>query len=202
MSLAAETRQRIREHPFLRVALRAGVVNYSAAADFLDVDGEREAVATALRRYAGELPPFETEARDVRVRMRSEVGLRETASGAADSGDGGGNGTYGESDENGGDGEDGEGGTDVGDGEAFVSVGGRTLVPNGGSLTAVTATGEVDATALATALSRLSTADVVVEAAGVAGGTLVVVVPGRQGATALRTVESALDAVPAKGHNP
>ncbi|WP_306058120.1 DUF7523 family protein [Natronococcus wangiae] len=73
MSLASETRTAVDEHPFLVAALRAGVVNYTAAARYLDVDGEVDAVATAIRRYAEELPAFETDARDVRVRMESGI---------------------------------------------------------------------------------------------------------------------------------
>ncbi|WP_090385371.1 DUF7523 family protein [Natronobacterium texcoconense] len=74
MSLAARTRRAVEEHPFLVTALRAGVVNYTAAARFLDLEGDTDAVATALRRYAEELPAYETSARDVRVRMESGVG--------------------------------------------------------------------------------------------------------------------------------
>ncbi|MXV64379.1 hypothetical protein GS429_20370 [Natronorubrum sp. JWXQ-INN-674] len=86
MSLAAETRRAAESHPFLVAALRAGVVNYTAAARFLegegDVQGETDAIATALRRYAEELPDYERESRDVRVRMESGIGSVE--SGAAD----------------------------------------------------------------------------------------------------------------------
>lgn len=74
MSLAAETRRAVDRRPFLEAALRAGVVNYTAVARHLDVDGETDAVATALRRYAEELPAYETDSRDVRVRMESGVG--------------------------------------------------------------------------------------------------------------------------------
>ena len=77
MSLAERTRAAARDHPFLLDALRAGVVNYSAAARFLDVDGDEEAVATALRRYAEELPPFERTERNARVTMQRRVGLVE-----------------------------------------------------------------------------------------------------------------------------
>lgn len=73
MSLASETRRAVDEHPFLVAALRAGVVNYTAAARYLGVGGETDAVATAIRRYAEELPAYETEARDVRVRMESGI---------------------------------------------------------------------------------------------------------------------------------
>ncbi|WP_255170763.1 DUF7523 family protein [Natrononativus amylolyticus] len=71
MSLAAETRRAADSHPFLVAALRAGVVNYTAAARFLEVDGDPDAVATALRRYADELPAYEPPARDARVTMQS-----------------------------------------------------------------------------------------------------------------------------------
>lgn len=78
MSLAADTRQAVRDHPFVYEGLRAGVVNYSAAARFLDV-GETEAVAAALRRYAEQLPERESSeregsARELCVAMHSGVG--------------------------------------------------------------------------------------------------------------------------------
>ncbi|MHC3439061.1 DUF7523 family protein [Natrialbaceae archaeon A-gly3] len=74
MSLAAQTRRAVADHPFLLAALRAGVVNYTAAARFLEVDGETDAIATALRRYAEELPDYETAEREARVTMQSGVG--------------------------------------------------------------------------------------------------------------------------------
>ncbi|WP_049924054.1 DUF7523 family protein [Halopiger djelfimassiliensis] len=74
MSLAAETRRAVEAHPFLRMALRAGVVNYTAAARFLDVEGETDAIATALRRYAEDLPDYAAESRDASVRMESGIG--------------------------------------------------------------------------------------------------------------------------------
>lgn len=72
-SLAAETRRAVDESPFLQEALRAGVVNFAAAARYLDVPGDEEAIATALRRYAAELPASGAERGDVRVRMESGV---------------------------------------------------------------------------------------------------------------------------------
>ncbi|RQG96999.1 DUF7523 family protein [Natrarchaeobius chitinivorans] len=83
MSLAAKTRRAADEHPFLVAALRAGVVNYTAAARFLEVDGETDAIATALRRYADELPAYETNPRDVRVRMESGIGPVDPSDGTA-----------------------------------------------------------------------------------------------------------------------
>lgn len=76
-SLAARTREAVREEPFLYDALRAGVVNYTAAARTLDIDGETDAIATALRRYADELAEFRPPRGDVRVSMRSGVGPAE-----------------------------------------------------------------------------------------------------------------------------
>jgi hypothetical protein len=73
MSLAAETRRAVRNDPFLYEGLRAGVLNYSAAARYLDV-GDTEAVVAALRRYAEELPEYEATDADVRVTMESGVG--------------------------------------------------------------------------------------------------------------------------------
>lgn len=74
MSLAAETRRAVDGHGFLLAALRAGVVNYTAAARFLEVEGETEAVATALRRYADDLREYEAVSRDARVTMQSGIG--------------------------------------------------------------------------------------------------------------------------------
>lgn len=79
MTVAADTRAAVREHPFLETALRAGVVNYTAAARFLaeeagDLGGDREAVAAALRRYAAELDDYEDPERRASVSMRSGVG--------------------------------------------------------------------------------------------------------------------------------
>jgi hypothetical protein len=70
-------------------------------------------------------------------------------------------------------------------------------VVDGGDRTAILATGDVDAAALADALGRLAAADVAVAAAGVAGDAFVCVVSRRDGANAVRVVEAALEAVPA-----
>ena len=70
MSLAADTRRAVRREPFVFEALRTGVLNYTAAARYLDV-GETEPVAVALRRYAEDLPKRETSARETRVTMQS-----------------------------------------------------------------------------------------------------------------------------------
>ena len=78
MSLAEDARAAVRRHPFLLTALRAGVVNYTAAARFLDAevggDADRDAVATALRRFAESLPEYDAADRRVRVSMRSGLG--------------------------------------------------------------------------------------------------------------------------------
>lgn len=73
MSLAAETRDAVRAEPFLYDALRAGVLNYTAAARHLDL-GDEETVAAALRRYAEDLPTPETGGADARVTMQSGLG--------------------------------------------------------------------------------------------------------------------------------
>lgn len=161
MSLAAETRRAVRASPFLLAALRAGVVNYAAAARFLDVEGDEDAVATALRRFEAELPAHATESRSVRVTMESGLG--------------------------------------VATGEPILAVGDHGLAPGAGSLTGVLATGDVDADALRAALARLDAEGVGVEAAGMAGEALLVVVGRREGPDALRAVESALAAVPLGG---
>ena len=59
------------------------------------------------------------------------------------------------------------------------------------SLTAIRASGDVDSALLATVLDRLRIAEIDVLAAGVAGDTLVVLVPQRSGASALQVVEAA-----------
>ena len=78
MSLAAATRDAVRERPFLYDALRAGIVNYTAAARTLDIDGEEEAIATALRRFAEELPTDPPHDSDARVSMQSGLGRVES----------------------------------------------------------------------------------------------------------------------------
>ncbi|QCW03539.1 hypothetical protein [Natrinema pallidum] len=167
MSLAADTRRAVDRRPFLRTALRAGVVNYTAAARFLPVDGETDAIATALRRYADELPAYETESRAVRVRMERGIGPLEADADGADV-----------------------------DGEStapLVSVGGVAIGPSGGDRTAIVAMGDVDAAALADVLARLSADGLAATAAGVADGTMVVTVDRLEGADALRAVEDALE---------
>ena len=77
MSLAAATRDAVRERPFLYDALRAGVVNYTAAARLLDVGGDTDAVATALRRFADELDDGPVHEREARVSMQSGLGRLE-----------------------------------------------------------------------------------------------------------------------------
>jgi hypothetical protein len=74
VTLAADTRDAVRERPFLYQALRAGVVNYSAAARYLDVEGETDAIVAALRRFADELADRDVDARDARVTMKSGIG--------------------------------------------------------------------------------------------------------------------------------
>ena len=71
-SLAAETRAAVDERPFVRDALRAGILNYAAAARYLDVEGDVEAIATALRRYKDDLPAYDPSDLDLRVRMESD----------------------------------------------------------------------------------------------------------------------------------
>lgn len=162
MSTAEATRDAVRRRPFLLSALRAGVLNYTAAAAFLDVAGEADAVATALRRFREELPAFETEARDARVTMQSGVGLDDAA----------------ETDE-----------------EPLLRAGGDAVV-DGGSLTAVLATGAVDAATLGAICERFAAEGVETHAAATAGGSLVVVVGRRDGPTAVQLVESVLGSVP------
>ncbi|MFB6174041.1 MAG: hypothetical protein ABEI39_05300 [Halobacteriales archaeon] len=157
MSLAAETRAEVRERPFLLAALRAGVVNYAAAARELDVADDEAAVATALRRFAEDLPERSPGERSATVTMRS---------GLAPADDG------------------------------VLSVGGAGFAAENGEHTGLLATGDVDARALEFVLGRLRAEGIGVAAAGVADGSLLVVVGRRDGADALRIVEAALDRVP------
>ena len=176
MTLAADTRRAVRRNPFVHRALRAGVLNYTAAARFLGV-GETDAVVAALRRYTENLPEYETAPREARVTMRSGLGIES----------GGGSESHEIGDED-----------DRNGGDALLAVGGVALV-DGGSLTGVLVVGDVDARALAAALDRLAVADVAVVAAGVAGEALVVAVERRDGPDAVRIVEDALSAVPEEG---
>ncbi|WP_135667073.1 DUF7523 family protein [Halorhabdus rudnickae] len=73
MTLAEQAREAVRARPFVHEALRAGVINYSAAARLLSV-GEEEPVAAALRRYAVELSERDDRDRSVRVTMQTGVG--------------------------------------------------------------------------------------------------------------------------------
>ena len=170
MSLAADTREAVRSRPFVFDALRAGLLNHSAAAAWLaetaPLDGDPDAVAAALRRFREDLPAYAAESRAVTVSMRSGVGL--SAADDATEGDAG---------------------------EPLLRVGDAALVPEG-DRTAIVATGDVDAGALAAALRRLAVRDVDVAAAGVAGDALVCVVGRRDGPDAVRVVEASLDAVP------
>lgn len=78
MTLAADTRAAVRRRPFLYEALRAGLLNYAAAARLLDVDGERSAVVAALRRYGEALPEYDEHTRRARVTMQSGLGERSS----------------------------------------------------------------------------------------------------------------------------
>jgi hypothetical protein len=79
VTLAAETREAARAEPFVHDALRAGVVNYTAAARFLDVGVDVEAVATALRRYAETLEATGSEdpGRPANVTMQRGTGIAD-----------------------------------------------------------------------------------------------------------------------------
>jgi len=80
MSIAEATREAVRERPFLLDALRAGVVNFRAAAATLDIeapngDSSDDAVAAALRRFVDDLPARTTTDRDARVTVERGVGF-------------------------------------------------------------------------------------------------------------------------------
>lgn len=193
MTLAADTRAAVRRRPFLHEALRAGVLNYAAAARLLDVEGEQSAVVAALRRYAETLSPYDETARDVRVTMRSGLGERSTRNdGRDDATDGTGNRTE-PGDASGDSSEESESDPEA---EPLLRVGDRGFVPDAGTLTGVLVTGAVDSGVLFHALGRLTVAGIDPTAAGVAGNALAIVVSRGDGPTAVRVIESALDAVP------
>ena len=73
MSIAERTRGEARKYPFLVEALRARILNYTAAARFLDI-GDIDAVAAALRRFADEVSTHEPVPGDVRLRMITGIG--------------------------------------------------------------------------------------------------------------------------------
>ncbi|MFC7041847.1 DUF7523 family protein [Halonotius sp. GCM10025705] len=168
MSLAAETREAVRQRPTLYDALRAGILNYTAAADSLDIDGDTEAIATALRRFGESLSTEDGDEkpdRSMTVRMESGISRVDTDAQLAVGG--------------------------VGFGTNAATAPASDVAEASPSLTAIQATGDVDSDLLATVLDRLRIADIEVRAAGVADDALVVVVPRRAGATALRLVEAA-----------
>ena len=172
MSLAAETREAARRRPVLYDGLRAGIVNYTAAAERLDINGDAEAIATALRRFADSLSAEDADSdaseeanRSLTVRMESGIGRVDADALLA---------------------VDGVGFGDDPDTEPAPDVADESP-----SLTAIHATGDVDSELLATVVDRLRSDDIEVYAAGVAAAALVVLVPRRSGAAALRLVEAA-----------
>lgn len=79
MSLAEDARSAARSRPFLLEALRAGVVNYAAAARVLGVSDDTEAVAAALRRFAGTLDDRDVAERDARITMHGLESVEDDA---------------------------------------------------------------------------------------------------------------------------
>jgi hypothetical protein len=167
VTVAERTREAVDRRPFLYDALTAGVVNYTAAAELLALDAGTDAVTAALRRYAAELSSS-TVAADARVRVErglSVVTDERTAPVDPD--------------------EDGEP-------QPLLRVGDTALVADDGDLAVLLASGTVSPAALEAVLGRLRTAEIAVEAAGVGGDALLVAVPRRESAPALRVVEDAL----------
>ncbi len=152
MTVASDTRAAVRAHPFLYDGLRAGIINYTAAARFLDI-GETEAVGAALRRYAEELDEYEQETGRASVSMHSGVAKSD-------------------------------------DSDGLLTIGETTFTADGGDYTAVTASGEFEATLLGTILNRLRTAEIDVIAAGGTAGSATVVVDRRAAPDAVRIVEA------------
>ena len=182
MSVAAATREAVRDRPALFEALRAGVVNYTAAADALPDDRDREAIATALRRFATELADGEatddetTESTDrsITVRLHSDIDPHEYPDALLA--------------------VDGHGISQPAETPAASEASAESAVKDGGH-TAVRVTGDVDARLLAATLDRLRIAEIPVVATGLAGESMIVVVPRREGPTAVRLIESTAEAV-------
>ncbi len=171
MSVAAATREAVRSRPALYDALRAGVVNYTAAADELPVDGDREAIATALRRFASELAEEKSAPqsdRSITVRLHSDItptDCPETLL-AVD-------------------------GCGVSHSEAVSNADQSTIDTDG--QTALRVTGDVDGRLLTAALDRLRIAEIPVATTGLAAEAMVVVVPRRDGPTAVQLIEAVAD---------
>ena len=72
MSLAAITRRAVRKTPYLYDALRAGIVNYSAAARMLNLEGQDAAISVSLQRLSKELPPLEVASIDANITISSD----------------------------------------------------------------------------------------------------------------------------------
>ncbi len=72
MSLAASTRRKVKNTPYLYDALRAGIVNYSAAARMLDLEGEDTAVSVSLQRLSKDLSPLEMSSVDANITINSD----------------------------------------------------------------------------------------------------------------------------------
>lgn len=179
MSLAEDTREAVRCRPFLLAALRAGVVNYTAAARLLadEIGGDPESIATALRRFGKTLPDRETDDRTARVSMQSGLGMVERDASEAESPDSASNSAS----------------------DALLVVGDTALASGEGSLTAVVAAGDVDAGALGHVLGRLRAAGIEIRTAAVADDSLIAAVERRDGPDAVRIVEDALESVPSSG---
>ena len=180
MSLAAETREAVRRRPILYDALRAGIVNYTAAAGRLDLDGDREAVATALRRFAESLSEdadhtVEAEpATDRSLTVRMNRGVDPTSDSLPVFAD---------------DAFASDNDTSDGDNHTVTDVDDNDATDVDNAVTAIHATGDVDSALLATVLDRLRIAEIDVLAAGVAVDSLVVLVAQRAGVDTLRVVE-------------
>lgn len=81
MSLAEQTRQAVDRDPVLYAALERGLVNYTAAANALDISGSQTAVVDALRRYAQTIEATATKRPRIRVSRSGELPTAATAAG-------------------------------------------------------------------------------------------------------------------------
>lgn len=174
MSLAAETRAAARAHPWLMTALRAGIVNYRAAASFLDIDGDSDSVARALRRFADTLDEFtSTDISGVTVRMHHGVDIVSDDCGVVQQ-------------------------QDESESDILLRVTDDCILTTDGRLSAIIVNNisEISISAFMTALGCVQTEEITITAAGSTRDIFIIVVPREEGANALRSIEAALTVIP------
>lgn len=174
MSLAAETRAAARAHPWLVTALRADIINYRAAASFLDLEGDIDSVARALRRFGDSLNNFTTVGEsDIPIRMHHGVDIVSDTHDMVQN--------------------QGEASVDI-----LLRLNNEFIITADGQLSAIIVDTVPDMTisGFTTAIERIQMEDINIKAAGTLQDMFIVIVPRRKGASALRSVEAALTVIP------